>query len=385
MRHSARSTCVYGDVGAKEKQQARRGRQRRRPRRTSTKEISCSSSSLASPLSLWPVRRFNCACVCSARRRKCPSSSRALRAPCPLARGAASIPPHPHSKGASVAAARQRASRTIKLLPSDRRGLPLLASLASVHDQLRSPGARWEGCCLGTRRGAQCCAASGPTDGRRQSVPPTRARFPSCAHLRAARAPPSFSTRRGDGAAAVQHPAAAAPMLAWVKGGASPAPAPRSTALGTPGRSASSTSLGAASSGAATPNPTAPPRTPESGGASYGRPRSDSATPSASEDALSLASGATGTSFSSAADVAYFAPASTEDAVHAVPSLLSLLLSGRTDEQVRPWVAWGGGGTCCWDMLLGGLLGCLGSAASLATACRYRSAHEHAPPLIPSC
>lgn len=58
---------------------------------------------------------------------------------------------------------------------------------------------------------------------------------------------------------------------------------------------------------------------------------SDSAT--VSEDAFSLASGTTA-SFSSAADTALFAPASADDAVHAVPSLLSQLLSGRTDEQV---------------------------------------------------
>lgn len=89
------------------------------------------------------------------------------------------------------------------------------------------------------------------------------------------------------------------------------------------------------------------PRTPEGvvmGGARRGT-HSGSGTPEPSEDALSvsvsMASGAT--SFSSAADACLFAPASTEDAVHAVPSLLSLLLSGRTDEQVgasgRGW--WG--------------------------------------------
>lgn len=81
-----------------------------------------------------------------------------------------------------------------------------------------------------------------------------------------------------------------------------------------------------------------PPRTPESALTAASRARSarsthsGSATPS--EDmSMSLASAAT--SFSSAADVCLFAPASTEDAVHAVPALLSQLLSGRTDEQVR--------------------------------------------------
>jgi hypothetical protein len=78
------------------------------------------------------------------------------------------------------------------------------------------------------------------------------------------------------------------------------------------------------------------PRTPETApgppGGWRGGARCGSATPP-SDDALSLASGTTA-SFSSAADAALFAPASTEDAVHAVPSLLSQLLSGRTDEQV---------------------------------------------------
>ena len=73
---------------------------------------------------------------------------------------------------------------------------------------------------------------------------------------------------------------------------------------------------------------------------------SGSATPTPSEDALSvsvsIASGTT--SFASAANAHLFAPASTEDAVHAVPSLLSLLLSGRTDEQVGAAKC---GITCC--------------------------------------
>lgn len=80
-----------------------------------------------------------------------------------------------------------------------------------------------------------------------------------------------------------------------------------------------------------------PPRTPESALTAGSRTRSvrstrsSSATPS--EDmSMSLASAAT--SFTSAADICLFAPSSTEDAVHAVPALLSQLLSGRTDEQV---------------------------------------------------
>ncbi|EFN51629.1 hypothetical protein CHLNCDRAFT_140051 [Chlorella variabilis] len=95
---------------------------------------------------------------------------------------------------------------------------------------------------------------------------------------------------------------------------------------------------GVAAAAAGTPPSAAraSPRTPDVVPASgAGRPRSarsGSATPP-SDDALSLASGTTA-SFSSAADACLFAPASTEDAVHAVPSLLSQLLSGRTDEQV---------------------------------------------------
>lgn len=124
----------------------------------------------------------------------------------------------------------------------------------------------------------------------------------------------------------------------------SPAGSAASLALSASGRSGSSISATSvpASSALFSGDAYAYPRTPENALAGETRPRnarsahSGSATPTQSEDALSLsvslASGAT--AFSSAADAHLFAPASTEDAVHAVPSLLSLLLSGRTDEQV---------------------------------------------------
>lgn len=123
----------------------------------------------------------------------------------------------------------------------------------------------------------------------------------------------------------------------------SPAGSAASLALSASGRSGSSSTASVPASSLLLSGGTyAYPRTPENALAGEARPRSargahsGSATPTPSEDALSvsmsLASGAT--SFSSAADAHLFAPASTEDAVHAVPSLLSLLLSGRTDEQV---------------------------------------------------
>lgn len=105
--------------------------------------------------------------------------------------------------------------------------------------------------------------------------------------------------------------------------------------VGKPG-SPNGSSVGLGGS-AAYPATGLPPRTPESALTAGSRSRSarsthsGSATPS--ED-MSMSMVSAATSFASAADLCLFAPASTEDAVHAVPALLSQLLSGRTDEQV---------------------------------------------------
>ena len=107
--------------------------------------------------------------------------------------------------------------------------------------------------------------------------------------------------------------------------------------------------------GAAYPGTGLPPRTPESAltaGSRSRSARSGSATPS--ED-MSMSMVSAATSFASAADLCLFAPASTEDAVHAVPALLSQLLSGRTDEQVGVWGCGTGAAQrchCCTAALL---------------------------------
>lgn len=119
-----------------------------------------------------------------------------------------------------------------------------------------------------------------------------------------------------------------------------PLPPPAGGRFGSPHGSSGALAPPAAAAAGPTAAPQACPPTPETAGygaGGGGRPRarsshSGSATPS-DDMSASLASAAT--SFSSAADQLLFAPASVEDAVHAVPSLLSQMLSGRTDEQVR--------------------------------------------------
>lgn len=129
-------------------------------------------------------------------------------------------------------------------------------------------------------------------------------------------------------------------------------PPPPGGRFGSPHGSSAALAGGAATPGAALQ---ACPPTPETagyggGGGGGGRPRprsthSGSATPS-DDMSASLASAAT--SYSSAADQLLFAPASVEDAVHAVPSLLSQMLSGRTDEQVGVWPPAAGAWRGCW-------------------------------------
>jgi hypothetical protein len=103
---------------------------------------------------------------------------------------------------------------------------------------------------------------------------------------------------------------------------------------------------------------------------------------------MSLASAAT--SFSSAADMCLFAPSSPEDAVHAVPALLSQLLSGRTDEQVRFSLAQGGLEGEGWRELLACLaaqtrLRCAAPSLLLQNPVEKRRPAASAQPREPCC